>query len=246
MENKVVSEDTIDLMRLFIALKNKIWLIIMVGLLFACGAAGYTKIFVTPTYSSTATILVLSKETTLTSLADLQLGSQLTKDYTVLITSRPVLQEVVDNLELNMDYKALKGCITINNPSDTRILLLSVTVSDPELAAAIVNELAVTASEYIGDNMEVTPPKIIEEGEIPVYKEGPNMKKNISMGMLAGMVLVCGIIVVLELMNDSIQNEDDVERYLGIPTLAVIPDKGLENTKSKKRKKKKHKEQGKA
>lgn len=244
MKKRINDEDTIDLLKLFHAIMNKIWLVITVGLLFACGAAGFTKFLVTPTYSSMSTMLVLSKETTLTSLADLQLGSQLTKDYTVLITSRPVLQEVVDNLELDMNYKQLKQCITIDNPSDTRILRLTVTVSDPQLAASIVNELAKSASSYIGDQMEVTPPKIIEEGEVPVYKDGPNMIKNIVIGMMAGMLLVCAIVVVLELMNDSIVNEDDVEMYLGIPTFAVVPDKALEKSggKSKKKKNKKNKQ----
>ena len=87
----------------------------------ACGAAGYTEFFVNPTYTSTSTMLVLTKETTLASLADLQLGSQLTKDYTVLITSRPVLEEVIENLDLDMNYKILRGSITIDNPADTRI-----------------------------------------------------------------------------------------------------------------------------
>lgn len=245
MENKKIQDnDEIDLLRLFYALRRKIWLIIMVGLLFACAAAGLTKFLITPTYTSASMMLVLTKETTLSSLADLQLGSQLTKDYTVLITSRPVLEEVIENLELDTDYKSLRSCISITNPDDTRILSLSVTQPDAKMAKAVVDELAQVSSEYISDKMEVTPPKIIEEGELPIYKSGPNMKKNVMLGLLAGMALVCAVVVVLELLNDSIQNEDDIERYLGIPVLAVVPDKGIErgNKKSKKKKKK----QGKA
>lgn len=243
MEKRVVRNEEIDLMKFLYALKNKIWLIITVGLLFACGAAGYTKFYITPTYTSTSTILVLSKETTLTSMADLSFGSQLKSDYAMLITSRPVLEEVVENLELGINYKALKGCIAINNPSDTRLLYISATMQDPKMAKAVVDELAIVSSEYIGDKMEVTPPKIIEEGELPIYSNGPNMKNNVMKGMLIGMALVCGIVVLLEYMNDAIKTEDDIERYLGVPTLALIPDKGLEDLS---RKNKKRKKQGKA
>lgn len=241
MENKNIQQqdDEIDLMRLFYALRGKIWLIITVGLLFACAAAGFTHFFMTPTYTSESTMLVLSKETTLTSLADLQLGSQLTKDYRILITSRPVLEEVIENLEMEMDYKELKECITVSNPEDTHILSLSVTQPDAKMAKAVVDELAQVSSAYIGDKMEVTPPKIIEDGELPIYKSSPSMKKNVMLGLLAGMVLVCAIVVVLELLNDSIKNEDDIERYLGIPTLAVVPDKGLQRGKKRSGKKKK-------
>lgn len=245
--NKMIREDDemeIDLWRLFYTLRSKIWVIIAVGLLFACGAAGFTKFFMTPQYTSTSMMLVLTKETTLASLADLQLGSQLTKDYTVLITSRPVLQDVIKNLNLDMDYKTLREDIEITNPSDTRILSISVVQEDAKMAKAVVDELATVASAYISDKMEVTPPKIIEEGELPIYKTSPSMKKNVAIGLLVGMLLVAGIIVVLELMNDSIQNEDDVERYLSMPVLAVVPDKALE--KGIKPKKKKRNRQGKA
>ena len=232
MENKAFEEE-IDLVWLFYALFKKLWLIIEVAFVCACGMAGYTHFRVEPTYTSTSTMLVLTKETTLTSLADLQLGSQLTKDYTVLITSRPVLDQVIENLDLRMNYKQLKGQVSIENPEDTRILSVSVTTNNAEQAKAIVDELAAVSSAFIGDKMEVTPPKIIEEGEATGSKTGPNLTKNTMVGFLAGALLVCVIIVVLELLNDTVQTEEDIERYLGIPSLAVVPDK-TENAKKDK------------
>lgn len=240
MENNKIQEDTIDLGKLFFAMKKKIWLILLVGLLGACGAAGYTKFFVNPTYTSTSTMLVLTKETTLASLADLQLGSQLTKDYTVLITSRPVLEEVIENLQLEMNYKVLRESISIENPADTRILKLSVINQNPKQAKAIVDELSAVSSRYIGDKMEVVPPKIIEDGELPIYKTSPSMSKNVMLGFLLGAVLVAGIIVVLELLDDTIQSEEDIEQYLGIPTLAVVPELGEHKSSGKGNKKRKN------
>lgn len=243
MENNVRTEDTIDLMRLVSVLRNKIWLIITVGLLFACGSAAYTKICIQPTYTSKSTVLVLPKGNSfsLTSVGDLQFGNQISKDYIVLTTSRPVLEEVISNLGLGMGYQSLRGCISIENQADTRILSLSVTMTDPRMAKDVVNELARVSTEYIADKMEVPAPKIIEDGELPLYKNGPDMKKNVMMGMLAGMVLVCGILVVLELLDDAITNEEDIERYLGIPVLALVPDKGIKIKGKKKNRRKKRK-----
>lgn len=104
-----------------------------------------------PLYTSSSMMLVLTKETTLSSLADLQMGSQLTKDYSILITSRPVLTDVIDQLDLDMDYKQLKDMITVANQDDTRILQLSVEYSDAKQAKEIVDKLSEVASEYIGD-----------------------------------------------------------------------------------------------
>lgn len=232
MENKTFEEE-IDLVWLFYALLKRIWIVLAVAVIFACGMAGYTYFKIDPTYTSTSTMLVLTKETTLTSLADLQLGSQLTKDYTILITSRPVLDKVIENLDLKMGYKQLKGNVSIENPEDTRILTISVTMNNPKLAKAVVDELAVVSSEYIGDKMEVTAPKIIEEGEVG-GKTGPNISKNTIIGFLAGALLVCVIVVILEIMNDAVQTEEDIERYLDIPTLAVVPNKAESQKKDKK------------
>ena len=141
-KNRYEENDEIDLLELFYELKKKLWLIILAAII-GGGAFGlYSKMILVPKYTSTAMMYVLSKETTLTSLADLQIGSQLTQDYKVMITSRPVLQQVVDELGLEYGYKALREKLTIDNPKDTRILTLSVEDPDPILAADIVNTVA--------------------------------------------------------------------------------------------------------
>ena len=233
-------EMEIDLREVFFALKKRALIILAALVAGALIAGAYTKLLVTPMYSSTATMLVLSKDTTLTSIADLQLGTQLTNDYSVLLTSRPVLEEVIDNLGLDMGYGSLKGAITLNNPSNTRILEITVQNSDPELARDLDNELAHTASDYIGDKMEVIPPKVIEEGEVSTSQISPNTKKNIMLGALAGAVLAAGVVVLMSVLDDSIRSEDDIENFLGMPTLASVPDrKDYISGKTKKKTKKK-------
>lgn len=239
MENNRNEEMVIDLLEIFVALKRKIFVILATGLLCGCLACGYTMIFMEPTYTSKSTMLTISKETTLTSMADLQLGTQLTSDYKILITSTPVLEQVIENLKLNISPGGLRGQIAVNNPSGTRILELSVTNENPEMAKKIADELAAVSSAYVGDKMEVIPPKIIEEGEIPSYKSGPNVKKNAMMGLLAGLLLAAGVVCLFVVLNDSIKTEDDITKYLDIPTLASIPDrKDYITGKSRKRNKK--------
>lgn len=237
MENKN-NEAEIDLLELFYAVKKRFLIIVAVGILFAGIAGAYTHFMIAPTYQSTATVLVLSKETTLTSIADLQLGTYLANDYEILITSRQVLEKVIKKANLDMSYQALEGKISINNPEGTRILELTVTDTDPARAKKIVDELAEVSSEYIGDKMEVIPPKVIEEGEAHGGQIGPNMKRNVLLGLLLGLAFSGGIVVLLTLMDDSIKTEDDISKYLGTPTLASVPDRkdyiGKKNRKNKR------------
>lgn len=85
--------------------------------------------------------------------------------------------------------------------------------------------MAVVSAQYIKEKMEVAPPKIIEEAEVPSSPVSPSMNKNVMMGALAGFALAAAIVILFAIMNDSIKTEDDIERALGIPTLAVIPDR---------------------
>jgi capsular polysaccharide biosynthesis protein len=237
MDNKNIAarqnynmQEQIDLLEILLEFKKRILVILAATILGGGIAAAYSFLALTPQYTSTAMVYILSKETTLTSLADLQIGSQLTKDYKVIVTSRPVLEEVVDKLDLNITYRALKGKITINNPTDTRILSISATDPDPEMAKKIVDQVAATSSEYIGDIMEMIPPKIIESGEVPTAKSSPSHSKNVMLGMMAGLALMCGLITLEVILDDTIQTEDDVATHLGLTVLASVPEReGKEN-----------------
>ena len=182
-------------------------------------------------------MLVVTKETTLSSLADLQLGSQLTNDYEILISSRPVLQQTVEELNLDISYKRLRSMITISNPNDSRMLIISTMQPDPELAKSVVDTVAQISSEYIAEKMEVTAPKIIEEGEVPINQSSPSLLRNTAIGGMLGILAAVFLICVAVILNDSIQTEDDIERYLQLPVLAVVPDKSGSSRKSAGRKK---------
>lgn len=233
----------IDITELLFVLRRKLWLIIICGILMGGLAFSYSKYMITPQYSASSSFLILTKETTLASISDLNIGKQLTMDYEVLTLSRTVLQEVVDNLELDFDYKALKSKISISNPSDTRILVLTVTDMDAERACAIVDELAEVAAEYIGDKMEGIPPKIIESGEVDRVPVSPNITKNTLIGIFIGVFLCAAVIVLIAILDDTIKSEEDVEKYLQSSNLASVPDRkdyiGKRTRQKNKRKKQK-------
>ena len=226
-------EIEIDLLELLREFRRRIWIILGVIVLFGGVAGAFSKFVLTPQFKSTAMVYILSKETTLTSLADLQIGSQLTKDYKIIVTSRRVLNQVIDEMELGLTYKDLKEKVTIDNPQDTRILSISVEDPDPNMAKMIADKIATVSSDYIGDIMEMVPPKLIEEGEVPVLKSSPSNAKNALIGGLLGAVLICGLITVQVVMNDTIRTEEDVTKYLGLSVLASVPEREGEKPEDK-------------
>ena len=216
-------ETEIDLVEVFHALVAKIWLIILLAALGFGMMVGYTMLFVKPTYSSSSTIYILSKSTSITSLADFQIGTQLTQDYKVIITSRPVLESVIENLGLTETYESLKGKISVNNPDNTRFLELTVKDTDAYLAKKIVDELTNVSVAKTAEVMETDPPNIMDYGQVADKPIAPSMKKNGIIGGLLGLVLACAIIILQYMMNDSIKTGEDVERYLNLNVLGMIP-----------------------
>ena len=81
-----------------------------------------SRFVMVPQYESTSQFYVLSKSMSITSLADIQTGTSLTNDYMVIVEGRPVLEQVIENLGLDETYSSLKKKVTLNNPSNSRIL----------------------------------------------------------------------------------------------------------------------------
>lgn len=215
----------IDLLQLFFELKKNLLKIILAAIIGGVIAGAYSRFMIVPKYKSTAMMYVLSKETTLTSLADLQIGSQLTNDYKTIVTSRPVLENVAEKLDLNYGYKRLAKKISISNPQNTRIITITAEDPNPQMAKKIADTVATISADMISDIMEMVPPKMIEPGEIPISKSSPSNGKNAALGAIAGIIAACIWIIWQMLMNDSIKTTEDVNNTLGISVLASIPER---------------------
>ena len=231
-------ELTIDLGELFSVLWNKIYIIILAGIVLAFAAFAYTQLFITPMYTSTTSMYMLVKsngETGITS-GDLQTGTQLTQDYMELTKSRTVMEKVIATLNLDMTVGELSGCITTTNTENTRIMTIAVENEDPELARDIADALRQTASNEIVDIMGIEAVNTIEEANLPTSPSSPSVMKNTALGGILGLVLSAGIIIVIFLLDDTIKTPDDVENYLGLNVLTSIPiQEGEEKVKKAKR-----------
>lgn len=239
METNQLQNDEveIDLKEIFFVLLHKLWIIVL-AMVVCAGVAGiFTKTMITPQFKSSSMLYILTQSTSITSLADIQMGSQLTKDYSILVQSRPVLEEVIKNLKLDMKYEEMVKKIEIANPADTRIITITVTDSDPKMAKTITDEIAEVASDRIADIMkQEDKPSIVEKGHIAETKSSPSTVKNCAIAGLLGAVVVAFIIILIFMMDDTIKTADDIEKYLGITTLGTIPTGDKSKKQSRQRK----------
>lgn len=216
-------EMEIDLKELFFELLEHWKMIAASTVLVAVIAFVVSRFLITPMYESTAELYVLSKSTSITSVADLQIGTNLTSDYMEVISGRPVLEQVISNLGLEEDYATLYDMVSLENPSDSRIMKITVKDKDPQQAKMIADEIANVSAAYIAEKMDQDPPNIIQYGYSDNAQVSPSVGKNTVMGAMIGFILAAAVITISYILNDTILNPDDLEKKLGIHVLASLP-----------------------
>lgn len=227
---------TIDLVDLFYRLLASWKLIVCLALVFAIGAGVYTMYFVTPQYSATSIIYVLSPES-IVNVSSLQLGTALTSDYIKVFDMWEVHEEVISNLDLDYTYKQMKQRLSVTNSSGTRMLDITFTSPSPSEAAAVANEYAKVASNYIKETMSTDKPNIMSVALEPTNPVSPNRVRNVALGFILGGLLAAAIVVFRFLMDDKIKTVEDIRQYTGLATLAVVPvddESASEGTEKKK------------
>ena len=147
----------------------------------------------------------------------------LTKDYMELVKSRPVLEKTISKLKLDVTPEELAGMITTETPTDTRIMSISVTDDDPKEAKQIADTLRKAVSVQITEIMNADSVNTVEEGNLPTSPSSPDVKKNMMLGALLGLVISMGFVVLIFILDDTVKTPDDVEKYLGLNVLTSIP-----------------------
>ena len=211
-QNVENNEIEIDLMELLYLLRSKLAALIIAAVVCAVAGFTYTEFVVQPLYSSTSQLYILTKSTSLTSLADIQVGTSLTQDYLELIKSRPVVEEVIENLKLDCTYEDMLELLAVDNPRTTRILKITIASEQPKTAKAIADEFANVSKQRISQIMCTDEPSVVAYGYASDEPVNVPTAKNTVIGGLLGVLLAAAVIIVLYLLNDTIQSSEDVEK----------------------------------
>lgn len=216
-------EETIDLLELFYALLGKWREIAAATVVCALIAAIGVLFFVTPKYQASSTIYVISRKDSAINISDLQIGTALTDDYIQVFHMWEVQEKVISNLDLPYTYNQLDGMLSVTNASNTRMLEITVTSESAQEAADIANEYAEVVRDYIAKKMATDKPSIMSTALVPTVPVSPNKTKSILLGALLGFVVSAGVVVVMTLLDDTYKTAEDIKKYTGLVTMAVIP-----------------------
>lgn len=213
----------IDFLGLMYKLLDNIAFICMAAVAGAIIAILITTLFIPKQYTSTAKLYVLNAKDSAINLSDLQIGNYLAADYMEVFENRVVHEQVIKNLNLSYSVKEISRKVSVTNPEDTRILYISTTSGTPEEARDLANEYAHVAREFIASIMDSEQPNLFEDAVLPENPSSPSMTKNALLGAFISFFIACAIITVRFCVDDRIRNSDDLERYIEIAALGMLP-----------------------
>ena len=234
LRNTQEGEMEIDLLELLLYYRDRLLWIILGFLAGATIAALITYYLITPVYTATAKMYMVSSSTqSVIDLTDLNIGQSLSKDYVELLKTRPIIEDVIEEQGLDYKYNELLSMLNMAIVADTRIIAIRATSEDPEEAMHIANALADKGVKELPKLMETPQPHIAEYAIIPVNPSSPSLSRNVMIGAMIGMIIMLGICLIRFIMDDTFKSADDIEREFGVIPLTVIPEGKISGQESK-------------
>lgn len=65
--------------------------------------------------------------------------------------------------------------------------------------------------------------RVVDRGELPLWAVKPRTQLNLGLGLLSGLIMGIGLAFLLEYLNNTVKTPEEIEHFLGLPSLAVIP-----------------------
>ena len=218
--------ETIDLLEVLNAVRQHILAIILTTLVLAAAGFGVSKFLMTPMYQASALMIVNTRQDITSNVTSDQINSatKLVSTYSIILKSDTVLNQVIENLGLNMDYQQLAERVTVSAVDDTQVMKVTVTSDNPEWARQVCEQITQISPDVILEAVEAGSVKVISNASISPEPVSPNVSRNTARGAVAGLVISVGIVFLMVLLDNKINNEEDVSKYLELTVVGVIPE----------------------
>ena len=218
-------EIEIDLLQLVKALWEKAKYVVLVTIFFGLLGLIGSAVFLTPIYEASGKMIVNTRKDETANVSNDQLNSakSLVDTYAIVIRSRDVVNRVISELELELTYEQLAGCISVKAVNETQIMKIVVQNANRELAFAVAEKLLDIVPDIIVEVVGAGSVKPVEQVYSSPNPVSPNNFKHAVLMAAIGFVLSCGVVVVLFLADNTYKSDLDIQNDLKVPVLGIIP-----------------------
>lgn len=219
-------EDTIDLLELARLLWAHAVQIVAAAVAAALVALLVCVFVLTPKYEASINLIVNTRQEGNSSFTsdNFNTAKNLISTYAVIIKGNTVLNEVIDELDLDMTYNQLYKMVDVSSVDSTQIMKITVTDTDAARAGEIAQTIADIVPDVLVEKVEAGSCKTVSDIEINPNKVYPQTTKYVALAGILGAVVVCGVLILAHLLHDTVVDDEDVQKKLGLPVLGLIPE----------------------
>ncbi|MDU6115954.1 MAG: Wzz/FepE/Etk N-terminal domain-containing protein [Paeniclostridium sordellii] len=224
-------EETVDLREYFHIIKKRAWIIALITVL-AMLTSGIISFFIlSPVYEANTTLIVNTEQNKSTNNMitgdQLAVTQKLTLTYGEIIESRAVLDSVIEKLNLNMKYEDLEKNIIVSPVKDTQIMSITVKDTNPNVARDIANSIPKVFTKEVKRITKANSVEVIDKAIKPLKPVKPNKVVNLVVAAVLGLAIGIFLVIILEYMDNKIKTPQDIEKYIDLPILGVIPNESI-------------------
>ncbi|MDR2833667.1 MAG: tyrosine protein kinase [Streptococcaceae bacterium] len=220
-------EETISLSEIFQLLKKRFLLITMTFLLGTGIASATTFFLIAPSFSSSAEIIVQSKESGTQNLqTDINANVLLINTYKDMIMGDIVMLPVMEALAAEHGYQhtksELRGIVSVIQSQNSQMFQIRATTHNPEQAAIIANLTASVFQVKAHEVLDVNRVTITTNASANPSPVAPNNMLNVMIGAIAGLMVGVGVSFLLEFLDKTVKDERYIKEEVGFPIMGVI------------------------
>lgn len=176
-----------------------------------------------PRYKATSKLYLLGTDESGLQLTTLQAGTLLLADYSEVLKTWEVHEAVRTQLELDLSYNEMQEMLSVYTPAGSHLLYITITHSDPALAAELANAYASAAHSFIVHELHGLQPGLFSSAIIPSHISGLSLYGWLLLVFIAGAASMTGIYTIRFCLDDRIYSEEDLQLAANAAVLASIP-----------------------
>lgn len=218
-------KQSINISEIFELIKTR-WIFILIITLLSTITTGVLSFYVIePKYETSSKVFIGKEENNEDgySSSDIQMYQKLLKTYSEAIKTTDLVERAIKDSKYNLTTEDVLDSLTVLALDDTQILQISYESKNPDEAQ---DTLSKVVSEFINTSKELVPNgsvTIIQSVRLPEDPVSPNKIINIALALILGMIASIGIIILIEYMNTTFKNKEQIEKELNAPVIGVIP-----------------------
>lgn len=200
---------------------SKIFLIIIIVLVFAANGYLYFAHIQTPKYHSSTTIILVSEQED-TNTSNISLNQQLVSTYSEIVKNRSVLNKVINKLDLDMTVKELANNISVTSVDKTEIIKIEVSNADNVLARDIASEITKTFITEVNDIFKLQNVTILSEAQIEKQPYNVSLVKQVTLSSIIGLFVSLIILFAIFYFDTSIKSVEAIENKAKLTVLGTV------------------------